>query len=97
MLEPLQPDDTSHADSPALFSRTTSKHAGTTELRIDIPTELAQRMDAVLMVNGCKSRGDYVVPELTRLVDAEFHKAIMLLRTARINPLESGATGRGAE
>ena len=70
---------------------------GFTELRVDIPDELAQRIDALLMVNKHKSRADYVVPVLMQAVDYEFHKAILLLRTARINPLESTASGKIAE
>jgi hypothetical protein len=63
------------------------------ELRVDIPEELAQRIDALMLVGKLKSRADYVVPILTAAVDAEFHKAILLLRMARINPLDSTDTG----
>jgi len=67
------------------------------ELRVDIPEELAQRIDALMLVGKLKSRADYVVPILTAAVDAEFHKAILLLRMARINPLESTDGGMKAE
>ncbi len=68
-----------------------------TELRVDIPEELAQRIDALMMVGKLKSRADYVVPILTQAVDAEFHKAILLLRMARINPLDSTSVGQAGE
>lgn len=68
-----------------------------TELRVDIPEELAQRIDALMMVGKLKSRADYVVPILTAAVDAEFHKAILLLRMARINPLDSTSGGQAGE
>lgn len=67
------------------------------ELRVDIPEELAQRIDALMLVHKLKSRADYVVPILTSAVDAEFHKAILLLRMARINPLESTGDGKTGE
>ena len=69
---------------------------GMTELRVDIPDELARRIDALMMVNRLKSRAEYVVPELTRAVDEEFHKATVLLRCAGINPLLSNDRGTGA-
>ena len=68
---------------------------GFTELRVDIPDELAKRIDALMMVNSLKARADYVVPELTRAVDKEFHKATVLLRCAGINPLVSIESGKG--
>jgi len=68
-----------------------------TELRVDIPEELAQRIDALMPVGKLKSRADYVVPILTAAVDAEFHKAILLLRMARINPLDSTSAGQTGE
>ncbi len=68
-----------------------------TELRVDIPEELAQRIDALMMVGKLKSRADYVVPILTAAVDAELHKAILLLRMARINPLDSTSVGQAGE
>lgn len=67
---------------------------GTVELRVDIPAELARRIDALMMVNRLKARADWVVPELTKAVDEEFHRATVLLRCAGINPLVS--TGNGA-
>lgn len=81
------------------FSRTSSKTSAsdTVELRVDIPVELARRIDALLMVNRLKSRADYVVPELTRAVEEEFHRATVLLRCAGINPLISSMSGKGAE
>lgn len=82
-------------ENPA-FSRT-PKSDGTVELRVDIPVELARRIDALLMVNKLKARADYVVPELTMAVDKEFHRATVLLRCAGINPLVSTGGGRVAE
>lgn len=67
---------------------------GFTELRVDIPDELAKRIDALMMVNKLKSRAEYVVPELTKAVDEEFHKATVLLRCAGINPLHSPECGK---
>jgi metal-responsive CopG/Arc/MetJ family transcriptional regulator len=64
-----------------------------TELRVDIPDELARRIDALMMVNKLKSRAEYVVPELMRAVEEEFHRATVLLRCAGINPLLSTAVG----
>lgn len=86
------------ANEEIMFSRTAIKACDDlTELRVDIPTELAKRIDAVLMVNGIACRRDWVVPALTKLIDAEFHKAIVLLRTAHINPLVSDALGGAPE
>ena len=67
------------------------------ELRVDISAELASRIDAMLMVDGLKSRADYVVPILEKALSYELHRATVLLRCAGINPLASGATGKGAE
>ena len=69
---------------------------GFIELRVDIPEELARRIDALMMVNHLKSRAEYVVPELTRAVEEEFHRATVLLRCAGINPLVSTDRGTGA-
>ena len=57
------------------------------ELRIDIPLELAQLLDAVVLSKGLKKRADYCVPVLRAAIDAEVHAATVLLRCARINPL----------
>jgi hypothetical protein len=69
---------------------------GYTELRVDIPNELAKRIDALMMVDRLKSRADFVVPELTKVTDAAIHRATVLLRCAGINPLDSTDSGRGA-
>ena len=69
---------------------------GFIELRVDIPEDLARRIDALMMVNRLKSRAEYVVPELTRAVEEEFHRATVLLRCAGINPLLSNDRGTGA-
>lgn len=69
---------------------------GMTELRVDIPDELAKRIDALMMVNRLKSRAEYVVPELTKAVEEEFHRATVLLRCAGINPLAADERGTGA-
>lgn len=68
---------------------------GYTELRVDIPDDLARRIDALMMVNRLKSRAEYVVPELTKAVEEEFHRATVLLRCAGINPLVSIESGKG--
>ena len=67
------------------------------ELRVDITHELASRIDAMLMVDGLKSRADYVVPILEKALNYELHRATVLLRCAGINPLASGDSGKGAE
>jgi len=67
------------------------------ELRVDISAELASRIDAMLMVDGLKSRADYVVPILEKALSYEPHRATVLLRCAGINPLASAATGKAAE
>ena len=69
---------------------------GFTELRVDIPDDLARRIDALMMVNRLKSRAEYVVPELTRAVEEEFHRATVLLRCAGINPLANAEPGTRA-
>ena len=69
---------------------------GFIELRVDIPEDLARRIDALMMVNRLKSCAEYVVPELTRAVEEEFHRATVLLRCAGINPLLSEDRGTGA-
>lgn len=71
--------------------------ADKTELRVDITPELASRIDAMLMVDGLKSRGEYVVPIIEKALNYELHRATVLLRCAGINPLASGATGKVAE
>lgn len=67
---------------------------GYTELRVDIPDELARRIDALMLVDKLKSRADFVVPELTKVTDAAFHRATILLRCAGINPLASAGSGK---
>lgn len=67
---------------------------GMVELRVDITKELAERIDALLMVGRLKARADYVVPVLSAAVEEEFHRATVLLRCAGINPLLSTASGR---
>ena len=87
-----------HQDIPA-FSRpqSASKNEGSTELRYYVSDETARQLDAILMVNGLQSRADYLVPLLEKNIRSEFHKAIILLRTARINPLDSNALGDASE
>lgn len=67
------------------------------ELRVDITHELDRRIDAMLMVDGLKSRADYVAPILEKALNYELHRATVLLRCAGINPLASGDAGKGAE
>lgn len=62
----------------------------TTELRIDVPADLIQRLDAVMQSRGLKARADYVVPLLEDAIAKEVHSATLLLRMCRINPLDSG-------
>ena len=64
------------------------------ELRVDITPELASRIDAMLMVDGLKSRADYVVPTLEKALNYELHRATVLLRCAGINPLASADSGK---
>lgn len=66
---------------------------GMTELRVDIPTELAQLIDAVMMAKGLRSRAEFCVPELQKVVDKHIEEATVLLRCARINPLATDKTG----
>ncbi len=61
--------------------------ANTTELRVDVPTELIQQLDAVMQSKGMKARADYVVPLLVADIAREVHAATLLLRMCRINPL----------
>lgn len=65
------------------------------ELRFDIPASLATKIDALAMVDKHKSRADYLVPVLERAVDAEIHRATVLLRCAGINPLGPVDGGKG--
>jgi hypothetical protein len=69
---------------------------GYTELRVDIPDQLASLLDAVLMAKFGKNgkRADIVVPVLAAMVDKEVHEATVLLRCARINPLAAEPTGK---
>lgn len=67
------------------------------ELRIDITRDLANKIDALMMVDKLKSRADYVVPVLTESTNAAIHRAIVLLRCANINPLLSTAGGNLAD
>jgi len=67
----------------------------TVELRIDISRELANRIDALMMVDKLKSRADYVVPVLIESTDAAIHRVTVLLRCAGINPLDSSDNGKG--
>jgi metal-responsive CopG/Arc/MetJ family transcriptional regulator len=73
------------------------KYDGMTELRFDIPAQLAQRIDALMQVEGLDARHELLVPMLEKCVDAEFDRAIRLLRMARINPLESSSDGKSGE
>lgn len=68
---------------------------GYTELRLDIPDELARRIDAMMMIKKLKSRAEFVVPLLTESTDAAIHDATVLLRIVGINPLDSSSNGRG--
>ena len=60
---------------------------GFTELRIYIPNELATRIDAIAMINNLSDRAKFCNPILEKAVAEEIHKATVLLRCARINPL----------
>lgn len=62
---------------------------GYTELRIDIPNEMAQLLDAVVMSKKFSKRADFCLPVLQKEIDRELHAATVLLRCARINPLAS--------
>lgn len=64
--------------------------SGTTELRIDVPADLIQRLDAVMQARGLKSRAEYVTPLLEQAIAKEVHAATLLLRMCRINPLDGG-------
>ena len=66
--------------------------ANTAELRVDVPADLIQRLDAVMQSKGLKARADYVVPLLERAITQELHSATLLLRMCRINPLADGRT-----
>lgn len=61
------------------------------ELRINITSELAQRIDAVVMAEGLTCRGDLVIPVLEELTLRKLHAATVLLRVLRINPLSPDA------
>lgn len=62
----------------------------TTELRVDVPADLMQRLDAVMQSKGLKARAEYVVPLLETAIAREVHGATLLLRMCRINPLDGG-------
>jgi metal-responsive CopG/Arc/MetJ family transcriptional regulator len=67
------------------------------ELRIDISAELARNIDAMMMVDNLKSRGEFVVPIIERAIRIELHRATVLLRCAGINPLASSPSGKAGE
>jgi hypothetical protein len=58
------------------------------ELRFFVSHELASRLDAILQANQMQARADFLVPVIEKAVEYEVHKAIVLLRCARINPLD---------
>ena len=60
------------------------------ELRIDVPAELMQRLDAVMQAKGMTARHQLVVPLLEEAIAKELHAATVLLRMCRINPLDAG-------
>jgi hypothetical protein len=60
------------------------------ELRVDVPAELMQRLDAVMQAKGMTARHQWVVPVLEEAIAREVHAATLLLRMCRINPLLGG-------
>lgn len=68
-----------------------------TELRGNVPRRLMELVDAVAQAKGYQSRFDWLVPLLEAEVAREVHAATLLLRMARINPLESDAARKDAE
>jgi hypothetical protein len=59
------------------------------EMRFFVSHELASHIDAVLQANQLQSRADFLVPVIQKAVEQEIHRATVLLRIARINPLAS--------
>lgn len=59
-----------------------------TELRGNIPRRLMELLDAVAHAKGL-NRFDWLIPVLEKECAREVHEATLLLRMARINPLDS--------
>lgn len=57
------------------------------EMRFFVSHELAGHIDAVLQANQLQSRAEFLVPVIQAAVEKEIHRATVLLRCARINPL----------
>lgn len=76
---------------------TKTEPSDTVEMRFDVTRELANRIDAMIMVDNLKSRQEYLVTLIEKAIDAELHRAIVLLRCAGINPFDSTDTGKASE
>lgn len=86
-------DNKEHDGQPAFHRPCTRHDSGTTELRIDIPTDLMAGIDALMLADKHKTRADFLVPILRRELKNEVHRANVLLRCLHINPLDPEATG----
>ena len=82
-------------NDPAMSrARTRTDPSDTVEMRFDVSSELANRIDAMLMVDGHKSRQEYLVPLIEKAINSELHRATVLLRCAGINPFDSAGDGK---
>lgn len=66
------------------------------ELRVDASLALLSGIDAILMVDGLKSRADWVIPVLEKELERQIHRATVLLRCTGVNPFTSTADGKDA-
>lgn len=57
------------------------------ELRVMIPLDLMQRLDACMRSKGMESRADWVIPVIDAAIQKEVHAATLLLRMCRVNLL----------
>ena len=67
------------------------------EFRVQITPALMQQIDAVSQAAGYKSRGEWFESVAGREVRNEIHRATVLLRMCRVNPLAPDAGGGVSE
>jgi metal-responsive CopG/Arc/MetJ family transcriptional regulator len=67
------------------------------EFRVQIPLPLMQQIDALCQAGGFKSRGDWFETIAGREVRREIHRATVLLRMCRVNPLAVDADAGAPE
>lgn len=64
------------------------------EIRFLATRTLAQRIDALIQVDGLAGRAELLAPCIEAMVEKRIHAATLLLRMAGINPL-APEPGRG--